>query len=263
MLKFYVSDKPKGLSITEWVSNDKAFKKARSKVKPKHKYLDPFTVQGLDYNPTRLLSDIVGESQTRENNLCHTRATYTSGRVISAHKDSPKAGLTPSQYRSYFNDGYSHRIMAPMWRNTEVEHVMSQFLRTTLNCRISTLHAEGRNFLWNTGIHCDQNLMVESRLILNLGTAPEFFLQYLKHGIPRKLTFDHFGQLYTFDSSRVHRAYFSKPTGRIRTAVLLGFSPWLDYDAVEDCWAANEFYGELHPLDIINEGYVFKKGSNV
>jgi hypothetical protein len=40
----------------------------------------------------------------------------------------------------------------------------------------------------------------------------------------------------------------------MRIHLVLGFSPWFDYDAENDTWAPNSYFGKLHPFDMVAEG---------
>jgi hypothetical protein len=37
---------------------------------------------------------------------------------------------------------------------------------------------------------------------------------------------------------------------------VLGFSPWFDYLEDEDAYVSNEFYGKVHPMDMLLGGHV-------
>jgi hypothetical protein len=38
--------------------------------------------------------------------------------------------------------------------------------------------------------------------------------------------------------------------------VILGFNPWFDWVAEEQAWVSNEYYGKIHPLDMLTEGLI-------
>ena len=40
-----------------------------------------------------------------------------------------------------------------------------------------------------------------------------------------------------------------------RITVIYGTSPWFDYDEQNRCWTSNEFYGKLHPFEMLKEHY--------
>jgi hypothetical protein len=67
------------------------------------------------------------------------------------------------------------------------------------------------------------------------------------------------GNMYTWDTNVPHRAYPDSNEDKSRTHLVLGFSPWFDYDQNEDCYFSNEFYGEMHPLDMLVSGKVHKQ----
>jgi hypothetical protein len=39
-----------------------------------------------------------------------------------------------------------------------------------------------------------------------------------------------------------------------RVHLVLGFSPWLSYNPRDEAWEPNEFYGRVHPFDIVRSG---------
>ena len=67
------------------------------------------------------------------------------------------------------------------------------------------------------------------------------------------------GYAYTFDSRKPHRVFATKRSAIVRVHLVLGFSPWFDYDARADAWRPNEFFGKTHPFDIVNSGALHPK----
>jgi hypothetical protein len=41
-----------------------------------------------------------------------------------------------------------------------------------------------------------------------------------------------------------------------RLHLVYGVSPWFDYNREEQIWESNEFYGEVHPFEMLAQGYV-------
>jgi hypothetical protein len=58
-----------------------------------------------------------------------------------------------------------------------------------------------------------------------------------------------------------HRVYVRQPNDSLRTNLVLGLTPWLDYDASDDSWSPNEYFGRMHPYDMVREGLIFKRTS--
>src|SRR5580693_5696644 len=62
------------------------------------------------------------------------------------------------------------------------------------------------------------------------------------------------GKAYTWDTNKPHRVFARGSTRTMRIHLVLGFSPWFDYDAENDTWAPNGYFGRLHPFDMVAEG---------
>ncbi len=52
-------------------------------------------------------------------------------------------------------------------------------------------------------------------------------------------------------------AVAARRTDKVRMHLVLGFSPWLDYLPEERAWVLNEYYGRLHPFDMLDEGLIY------
>jgi hypothetical protein len=61
---------------------------------------------------------------------------------------------------------------------------------------------------------------------------------------------------YSWDTNLPHRACSMNANAPDRAAIILGFSPWFDYDPDSDTWAPNEFFGKKHPLQMLVDGDV-------
>jgi hypothetical protein len=62
------------------------------------------------------------------------------------------------------------------------------------------------------------------------------------------------GKAYTFDTHRPHRVFPRERSDIDRVHLVLGFAPWFRYDRGADAWEPNEFYGRVHPFDIVRSG---------
>ena len=63
------------------------------------------------------------------------------------------------------------------------------------------------------------------------------------------------GNIYTWDTNLPHRVYSTKKTELKRIHLVLGFSPWLDYNEDDDSFSINRFFGKIHPIDILLNGH--------
>lgn len=59
-----------------------------------------------------------------------------------------------------------------------------------------------------------------------------------------------------------HRVYAVGAPATDRVHLVLGFSPWFDYDAHERVWRSNAWYGKVHPLDLWAGGAAFRPAAS-
>jgi hypothetical protein len=64
------------------------------------------------------------------------------------------------------------------------------------------------------------------------------------------------GNLYTWDTNILHRAYTIKRSDDSRANLVVGVSPWLKYNKKERYWEFNEFYGKEHPFSMLINGKI-------
>ena len=64
------------------------------------------------------------------------------------------------------------------------------------------------------------------------------------------------GYMYHFDTGNPHAVVRVSEAKYRRVNIILGVSPWFDYDEQEDCWISNQFYGEMHPVDMFLNGHI-------
>ena len=83
-------------------------------------------------------------------------------------------------------------------------------------------------------------------------TDPIFKFQ-MKDGRPYHLET---GKSYSWDTGLMHRVFSDQIADKIRAHLVIGVSSWFDYDATDDSWNMNEYYGNIHPFDMLVGGYV-------
>lgn len=85
-------------------------------------------------------------------------------------------------------------------------------------------------------------------------------MQILKEEEGETLQFDEFfmetGRAYVYDTHKFHRAVCKKIEKFDRIHMICGVSPWFDFDESTQCWKSNEYYGKIHPFDMLKEGLV-------
>ena len=66
------------------------------------------------------------------------------------------------------------------------------------------------------------------------------------------------GDVFTFDTSKPHRAFSESFDVGSRTCMVLGFSPWIDYNLKNKTWEKNQYFGKKHPNHFL-KGFVDSK----
>ena len=126
----------------------------------------------------------------------------------------------------------------------------SHFDRTMIRSRLSVIRAGAVDSV-NPDylLHRDEPVYENIRINIPLTVSPAHYLQYNGRDINLEL-----GQAYTWDTNQPHRVHGVDATDRIN--LVLGFSPWFDYDAEQEAWVSNEYYGECHPIEMVRQGWV-------
>jgi len=117
--------------------------------------------------------------------------------------------------------------------------------------RIRNKDYEGQNDRWTW--HSDEPMCHNTRLIIPIQTSSAYALE-VKGKKPEVFET---GYAYTFNTNIVHRQIQIDNTSKLdRIFIVLGFNPWFNWDAEEQAWKSNEFYGKVHPLDMLTEGLI-------
>jgi hypothetical protein len=66
------------------------------------------------------------------------------------------------------------------------------------------------------------------------------------------------GWAYSWDTLAAHRMFSERMVQIDRVHLVLGFSPWFDYDPTTDTWQKNEFFGVKHPFQMLRDGDVIQ-----
>lgn len=106
--------------------------------------------------------------------------------------------------------------------------------------------------------HVDESVFFNLRLNIPVVSSKNFAIEYVcedNQKISQIKSFDLREQcVYTFDTGAPHCFYSKKATSEQRISLICGISPWFDFDKEQQAWISNEYYGQLHPVDILKEG---------
>lgn len=188
----------------------------------------------LVYNPQNLTNPNTQTLGTKDN---------TSKQFFYGHTQNTKV------LRNSYFDTMSFRKLSPCVTESNFHMVLKVFSRSLTRSRLAVLNHSSHS-LW----HRDETMFENIRVNIPLQTSKEYKFQ-LENNPPTHLAY---GNVYTWDTNRPHTVYAEK-SSIDRIHLVLGFTPWFDYNEEEDCFTSNEFYGEMHPLDMLIEGHVSDK----
>lgn len=157
---------------------------------------------------------------------------------------------------TYF-DSYAFRIPAPCVTETDFSVFLKDFKRHLVRSRLATINAEfvPEHLISTYGWHRDEYVFENLRINIPIKTDETFMFQILNKE-PVHLSI---GNIYSWDTNIAHRVFPTSSVQKSRTHLVLGFSPWFDYNQEEDLFESNEFYGEMHPIDMLIGGHISDK----
>lgn len=156
--------------------------------------------------------------------------------------------------RNTYMDSYGFRYFSPCVEKTKLLEFLKTFKRTIIRSRIGIINAEyvDDNMRKTVGWHKDETIFENLRINIPILTDETFLFQIDGYSAVHLKK----GNLYTWDTHIPHRVYPSVQEPRTRIHLVLGFSPWFDYDPIEDAYISNQFFGEMHPIDMLINGHV-------
>jgi hypothetical protein len=115
--------------------------------------------------------------------------------------------------------------------------------------RIKNKDYENENDKWTW--HSDEPIVHNTRVVIPIQTTDSYAMEIKPHK-PKVLKK---GYAYTWDTNIVHRQLQINNTDNThRIYVILGFNPWFNWLPEEQAWESNDFYGKMHPLDMMVNG---------
>ena len=105
-----------------------------------------------------------------------------------------------------------------------------------------------KEFIW----HTDERNEIISRILIPVIFSEDYWLEFKDTGT--RMYFEP-GYAYHFNTYKAHRWNFNYHKNiENRTAIVLGFSPWLEFKNNE--WTTNQYCNKIHPTDMIKAGLV-------
>jgi hypothetical protein len=212
----------------------------------------PYLSSSLTWNPEAYDSfssnpheATLGSSYLKENSASFYNNDHLSGKI----------------YRHSYHDTYSFVERTPFSNHGALKDFLNSFQCTLIRSRVSSIKA-GRaeatkmDFCW----HNDESVFINLRINIPVQTSENYAIQIIKSAEREELCIDEFSMeheyAYVYDTGKNHRPYCKKLDSQDRVHMICGVSPWFDFDAKEQCWKSNQYYGEVHPFEMFSSGFI-------
>lgn len=130
------------------------------------------------------------------------------------------------------------------------EKIAHPIVRVTARTQNGTICAATRYAAEDGGMHVDDSPFEVLRINVSLSNNEMFGLEYEGH---EPIIWEPGGNFIVNTDVR-HRAYIKESSEFLRTNLIIGVCPWLSYDTETDSWSVNEYFGKIHPYDMVREG---------
>lgn len=137
-----------------------------------------------------------------------------------------------------------------------LDSLLKRFKQPVVRCSTRTLNG---NLLYPTppgdgALHVDDSPFEVLRINISLSNNGMFGLQYGD----QEPIFTSAGDNLVINTDVKHRPFMTENCNFLRTNIIIGVTPWLDYDASKDEWSTNEYFGKIHPYDMVKQGAIFQ-----
>jgi hypothetical protein len=109
-------------------------------------------------------------------------------------------------------------------------------------------HPKIADYMW----HYDEPVTINLRINIPLQTTDSYVAEIKNKGIHKF----NVGNGYSWNTEIVHRVYATKKESISRIHLVIGTIPWFTYDAESNSYLTNEYFGELHPFDMLATGKI-------
>lgn len=277
-MKFYVDDVPDELSIFGYIKSQLTDWDQAIEIVPKRNYKSQLQFRIEDFDSCSILNSVYdafriygehGWKNTNGQSKDYTGFSLVYNPYHREHSDAHSSTLgthhnSPSEFfyaatkhhnalkNSYF-DTLGFCIPTPASQHASLGKFLSRRKRTMIRGRCSSINGAEYIDHPNLGWHKDEIIFQNLRINIPLVTADHYFFQ-MQDNDPVHLDI---GYAYSWDTNIAHRVYNTIKSNDRRIHLVIGMSPWLDYDPTDFSWSTNEFYGIKHPFDMLVDGDVF------
>jgi hypothetical protein len=274
--KYYVKDCPEDMTIVNWLLQNSDWSDQMAKIKPRISYPKILTFKISNFDADQLTKDYNEASETYgEYGWRHATdesSLYTGISLVYNPNHQDKLNIhastlgTPKNkkeefvfgslethqvLRNGYFDSYGFNVPTPASNHKSIGELMSRGKLTLIRSRISVLNGKvNASQTW----HRDEPVFINTRINIPLTTNDNYLME-IKDYPPVNLPV---GWAYSWDTHDLHKVYKVKTDNFRRIHLVLGFSPWWNYNPEEQYWLKNEFYGVKHPFDMLADGDVFE-----
>lgn len=213
---------------------------------------------GLTYNPDYIFNipkHAQGLGQPRSIDL-NMDTTIWKESILNNNYEKHKGKGIISGLNTY-DDPLGLRNPTEVTKFRSFTSVFQKLKRPIFQGRLAEIRAKEYGHLANPenqelNWHTDEQNEIISRLLIPLCYSDDYYIEFKETGT--KLYFEP-GYAYHWNTYKIHRWAFNYHKAiENRTCIVLGWSPWLDFDG--ESWSVNEYCNKIHPMDMILNGLV-------
>lgn len=174
--------------------------------------------------------------------------------------------LPITQHNSYlyktFDDSMSFTTSSSLTDMKNFKNLLSCMKRQVIKSRVAIIlgqqeESHRQDYLW----HKDESVFFNLRVNIPIQTSENYRLQIIDEQASDSRIFYDFcledGTANIFNSEMVHRAYCRKKEMKERIHLMIGCSPWFDFDVEQGAWISNQYYGKIHPFEMFQKNLIF------
>lgn len=277
-MKFYIKDIPEPYPIWTWIRKHSDIETLAAKLQPSVDAKKLINLQH-DINIDQLASTTVSmfnqygfkgwKSSQGEDpsygglslamNPDYKEDTDLNQQTLGTEKNKPSEFFWNQIHnfdsvKNTYYDSYAFRKLSPCVEGTAFKDFVKGFKRSLIRSRLGVINAEHvtEEMRKGYGWHRDESVFENLRINIPIKTDESFMFEILGS----KQQHLEYGNIYSWDTNVAHRVFPTTKEPKERIHIVLGFSPWFDYCEEDDSFVSNEFYGKMHPIDMLVQGHV-------
>lgn len=280
MIKLFKKDHPEHLTTWRWIVENSDQQEQQQKVSANIKNFNKLYEFTHEFDTDQLTTDIQEAKElygehgwSSSNNLDGKDSAYRGFGLTWNPNKKPFAKEHQSVLGSNDKNTFTYEAHENLKERVKDEHrdtlgfnirtkasqhksigtLLKKVKRTLVKSRISTIYGNTPIMGTDRPFHRDANVFIGTRVNIPIVTDKPyvFDLKTLPEPIHLKL-----GHAYSWDTSTLHRVISMRPCNNPRTHIVINVSPWWDWNEKEECWQTNQFYGQMHPIEMVVAGHI-------